>query len=423
MKKFFLIASALLVLGSCKKEWDKPPVEDLPVGSVISIKELKNMYVNQDVKFTEDYSVYAVVTADERNGNLYKNVYVQDNSGAILLRLVNSGGLYQGDSIRIYLKGTRLTKYNNMMQLDSVDVNKHIVKQGVGKYVAPLVINNLSLLHDSLQSYLIKLENVQFMQAEIGKTWADAANKTTQNRMLEDCNGNTLIVRTSGYANFASQPLPQGNGSMIGILGIYNSDKQFYVRDISEVQMNQPRCNGNSPGTCQPVDSLIQDFNSFPDNTDISIQCYTNKATSGTRLWRTKLFSGNTYIQTNAYNSTDASNEVWFITPPIQATPNIKMEFKSAQAYWTHAGFKVFISTNYNGTDPASATWTEISSSFTLPTSSTSNYQWVNSGVVNLAGFLPMGYNGAFYIAFRYNGSSANGQTGTFCIDDIKIYN
>ncbi len=50
-------------------------------------------------------STYGVVVGDESSGNIYKNSYVQDSTGAINLRLINPGGLYVGDSIRIYLKG------------------------------------------------------------------------------------------------------------------------------------------------------------------------------------------------------------------------------------------------------------------------------------------------------------------------------
>lgn len=414
-----LIAFSII---SCKKEWDKPPLASIPVGTIITIKQLKSMYQTQDLRITNDYSLYATVTADEKNGNFYKNIYIQDATGAIMLRLVNSGGLYRGDSIRVYLKGTILRKYNNMWQIDSVDVDKNIIKQAVGKNVPPIVISDLSQLHDSLQSYLFQLTNIQFMQNELGKTWADAINKTSQNRMLEDCQGHTLIVRTSGYANFAAQPLPENNGSITGILGIYNNDLQFYVRDIAEVKMNNTRCN-NTTANCQAVDTLWLDFNSLPDNTDISLTCYTNKATAGTRLWRSKLFGGNTYAQTNSYQSMDANNEVWFITPPIQASSSKKLEFKSAQAYYTHPGLSILLSTNYDGNDPTTATWTDITAACTLAGAANSNYAWVNSGTVNLYGYYPMGYTGNIYIAFRYNGSNTNGQTGTFCLDDIHIFN
>jgi hypothetical protein len=124
-------AATVLLIAGCKKEFDTPPVRTLPTGSVLTVQQLRDLLPagTQQRRFTGDSSVFAVVTADEQNGNLYKNVYVQDHTGAIQLRLVNSGGLYQGDSIRIYLPGTTLSLYQGMMQLDSVDVDNNVVKQ------------------------------------------------------------------------------------------------------------------------------------------------------------------------------------------------------------------------------------------------------------------------------------------------------
>ena len=56
----------------------------------------------------------------------------------------------------------------------------------------------------------------------MGMTYADAVNLSTGSRLLSDCNGNTVSVRTSGYANFADDTLPSGNGSIVGIFTIYN---------------------------------------------------------------------------------------------------------------------------------------------------------------------------------------------------------
>ena len=107
----------------------------------------------------------------------------------------------------------------------------------------------LSLSED--QSRLVKLNDVEF--SELGLTYADAVNLSTGSRLLSDCNGNTVSVRTSGYANFADDTLPSGNGSIIGIFTIYNSEKQFVIRDINEVLLDSSRCNAGGGGTGEEV--------------------------------------------------------------------------------------------------------------------------------------------------------------------------
>jgi hypothetical protein len=85
-----------VLITSCKKDIDTPPEHSLPVGSVITMTQLRALFTGSPVHFDSAMSVYAVVTADERNGNLYKEVYVQDDSAAINVRLLFSGGLYPG---------------------------------------------------------------------------------------------------------------------------------------------------------------------------------------------------------------------------------------------------------------------------------------------------------------------------------------
>ena len=72
---------------------------------------------------------------------------------AINVRLVSSGGLYEGDSIRINLNGTILDEYNGMLQLDNVDVDINVQKfftpnnDGVNDY---WIIEGLDRLPESV---------------------------------------------------------------------------------------------------------------------------------------------------------------------------------------------------------------------------------------------------------------------------------
>ena len=47
--------------------------------------------------------------------------------------------------------------------------------------------------------------------------------KVTTNRLLTDSEGQTLTVRTSGYATFRDVMLPEGNGDVVGILDYYST--------------------------------------------------------------------------------------------------------------------------------------------------------------------------------------------------------
>ena len=237
--RLFYIVFFALSLFACKREYDSPPLNQLPENGIISIAQLRSMAYPH--KFLGDTSIFGVITMDEQTGNIYKNVYIQDTSGAGMnLRLLSSGGVIQGDSVRVSLKGTILTQFDGMLQLDSVDVDDNIVTQSTGNIVEPKTVT-IAEINSSIQAQLIRLEGVEFSGMDVGGTWADGDNQASLNRMLVNCFGDEVIVRTSGYANFANEVIPSDNGSIIGVVGQYNTDRQLYIRTPLEAQMADPR--------------------------------------------------------------------------------------------------------------------------------------------------------------------------------------
>ena len=272
---FLILIAGTLVFSSCvKDEFDAPDPAELPVGTVLTIAELRNMFQGEVVEFDGDFSVYATVTMDDKSGNIYRSAYVEDETGAINLRLQAPGGIYEGDSVRIYLKGTKLSTYQRMFQLDNVNVDRNIIKLATQRNFQPVTVSITDVLSGNYQARLVRLEDVQFALAELGKTYADKENLITENRLLEDCSGNRIIVRTSGYAGFADQPIPEGRGSLVAIAATFGSDIQLYIRKLSEVDLSGERC--PIPGedlTLISLSNLRQNFSegltNIPPNTRI----------------------------------------------------------------------------------------------------------------------------------------------------------
>ena len=203
-KSALVVLSLLFLAGSCKKEYDVPPLTEIPETPTMTIAELRAWQAGTGgiISIDEELSVYGTITMDETDGNIYKNVYLQDASGAVNVRLLNGGGLYEGDSVRIYLKGTILNKYNGVLQIDSVDVDQNVIKQETNVGLAPNLVT-IDMITSLMESQLIRLENVQFIKPQLGETFADGENLLSLDRILEDADGNTVKVRTSGYAAFA----------------------------------------------------------------------------------------------------------------------------------------------------------------------------------------------------------------------------
>lgn len=415
-----LTLAVAVVAVACKKEFDTPPERTLPTGEVLTVAQLRGLFTGTPKHFGGDSSVYAVVTADEQNGNLYKNIYIQDHTGAIVMRLLNSGGLYQGDSIRIYLPGTVLSSYAGMLQLDSVDVDNNVVKQATLVNKTPETVT-LDQITPAMQGRLVRIEGVEFPVSEIGQTYADAVNQATVNRTLTDCT-NEVIVRTSGYANFAGQALPSGSGTFTGVIGQFNSDMQLFIRDVNEVALfdNAARCEP-LPELCPAAANVNENFSAAADNVNIAFNCWINTAQVGTRVWRGEDLSGDLSAQATAFGSGNSSDVAWLITPVVNHTPGMTLSFRSQRGFGDagHDGLSVFVSTNYNIANLATANWVSVPAALAI--SGTPDQQWVPSGNVDLSTVLPAGYTGPFVVGFKYTGSDTNNQNTNIRIDDVVI--
>jgi hypothetical protein len=237
-----LLALPFLV-SSCEKDLDHPPLKELNLDALMTVQDLRDMHpgTGQSVTINGDANIFAVVTMDENTGNIHRGLFVQDHTAGINLRLTRTSLFNVGDSVRIALDGTVLSDYNNMLQLDNIDPGVNIVKQASNRNIEPKQLT-IPEITSAIQGQLIRLEGVQFAFGDVGLPYADAPNQTTLNRNLEDCDGNGIIVRTSGFADFATELVPEGNGSLVAIVSQFGTTMQLLLRTTDEVNMEEERC-------------------------------------------------------------------------------------------------------------------------------------------------------------------------------------
>lgn len=399
-----LTAAFLLMftVTACKKKFDIPPQNPVANSGSVNIATLKGMYVSASIKFSTDLNVYCTVIADESSGNFYKESFVRDATGALNLKLLSSGGLYIGDSIRINLKGSVLKLDNGQFILDSVDVDKMIVKQRSGLNPQPRPVTLAALISNTastgiLLGELVRIENVEFLEKD--STYAYPSIQKFANRTLKECGGKTCVVYTSGYCNFAGKRTPEGNGTFVGIVKIYKGAPELIMRSANEINMTDPSCNS--------ANYLTKDF----EDLSLTSGGWSQKNVTGAINWSASTYSSTNFGKISNYSNGNKNCETWLISPPVDLSNSITPNLYFQNAYkYAGAPLQVLVSTNYTEGAPSSATWTQLS-----PTLSSGNYVFVNSGALPLSGFK----SAITRIAFKYTGTTTDGSTWE--IDDIVI--
>jgi hypothetical protein len=282
----WLIISALALVFSfnaCRDDqFDEPPMngEDPGLNVNMTLDSLKTIYKSQltnysaipYIKIDNDWTVKATVIGDDRSGNLYKTMVIDDGTAGIAIKLDLSNFYTDfpvGRQVYVKLKGLTLSYYGGLVQIggfkDTVNatpslasipsalVRNYIIGSTWGNTVTPFTLNFADLGSDGKsaaaykwQSRLIKIEKVQFQSADAGQVWANQPALGSVNRFLECCYSfpssvGEIIVRTSGYSDFANDLTPTNSGSIIGIYSVYNSDKQLTLRDPSDCLMDTAR--------------------------------------------------------------------------------------------------------------------------------------------------------------------------------------
>jgi hypothetical protein len=363
------------------------------VGNVVTIESIRNQFTGSQTTLTGG-TIRGVVISDFSSASVTgRNLYIQDATGGIVLRFDANHSFALGNEILVDLSGGLLGEFNGLLQVDGITLGSASLESNPGD-VTPRTSTVAEVLANAQawESTLVEIKD------------ATLSGTTTYNGSVTvtDASG-AMIMFTRSQATFSGDPLPSGVVTVKAIVSEFNSP-QLIIRNTNDVT-------GGGGGGGGDVD---EDFTGLSHNTDINLSGWANIAVKGSRLWRSQIFSGNTYAQATAFN--DAANEMesWLITPPIELDVAKQLNFESAYGFYTHDGLTVWISNNFNGTDVNAATWTQLSP--TLAQSSDTEHAFIPSGNVNLSGF-----SGTVRIGFKYVGSGPGGQTTSWRIDNVKV--
>jgi hypothetical protein len=183
----------------------------------------------------------------------------------------------------------------------------------------------------------------------------------------------------------------------------YNSDYQFMVRTINDIQLTKNRV----------LPFFEESFTSnFPN--------WEKRSLIGSQVWTLDTQYGNpgSCAKMSGYaNSTNNANEDWLISPVLNMSSlaSATLSFDTATKFSGNP-LSILISRNYNGLgNPSSATWTTLTGTLSP---STGNYVWTGSGPIDISSFTGSG-NSAVYLAFKY--TSTTSASATWEVDNVKI--
>lgn len=266
----YAVLLTILFSACIEKDFDVPPVVDetVEINATNTVSDLKEYFVDGEfIEITDEIIVDAIVVADDADGNFYKKLVLQDETGGIefLLNRQDINTRYaEGREIGIKAKGLFVGGYNGVTQLGGAPTLDNFGNPRLGQ-LDDALIDDFILLGANVGvptpksvtinsvgpadiSTLVQFCDVQFTSADTSGQMADAVNQGTLNRNLEDCDFNTIIVRTSGFADVASLDVPKGKGCLTGIYGVFRDDKQVFIRDAADLDLDATRCGGGGGG-------------------------------------------------------------------------------------------------------------------------------------------------------------------------------
>ena len=331
-----LIAS--LALFACERDYDAPlltePEYTGPAAN-ITISELRtqNAAATQDVPIiiTQDQVLKAVITGNDESGNIFKKIYLQDETGAIEME-VDQSSVYNyypvGQTVYVDLNGLSISVYGDEQQLGHPegylfrtpweDFEKHVSKDGWAnpENAKPVVIDDISTINAAPDNYKFKLVQFTGVTFQNGGKGIFAPEDGYGEENITDSHGNTIMIRTSNYASFASNKLPEGKGNITGILGRFNGTWQLTLRtanDVSDFTGSNEEEGGETPSG--ETKTLFEE--TFASNQG-SFKIEDKELGGLSYVWKHDSSYG--YMKGSAYNGSNVAAESWLISPEIDLT-------------------------------------------------------------------------------------------------------
>ena len=254
---FIIVIFAALLMQGCNLEPDVAPMPTFVGEANTTIAELLAMHTigSEDsydsIPVGSNIIICGYVTTSDEWGNNYKYINIEDETGGIQIKIDNKA-LYHKYQVgqRVFVKcdGLVLGDYRKLPQLGlwangsmqaipSFKTYLYLFPDGAPVDVQPSIvmtsIPNANDIPATNYNRLVRLEGATFVEAGMA-TFSDPGASTSHDIKMSD--GTTITMRTSNYATFAGETLPEGTGNITGILTRYNNYVQLVISSLDDLE-------------------------------------------------------------------------------------------------------------------------------------------------------------------------------------------
>lgn len=380
-----------------------------------TVAEVKAYFTGALAQIPDNAYLKAQVTANDKTGNLFKYIYVEDKTGGIRVN-IDMASLYAdprffvGKQVLINLKDLYVGSVKGEVQLGGLfsgnvgrvlanDVYKHFFPTTDFTEVVATE-KTIAGLTDGDVGRWIKIKDLQFINDDLGESYAGASNTS---RTLEDCSGAKISLTTSSFANFASRQIDSGKGDLYGVLTKYNGKYEVWITNPLGADFDGNRCDGSPAPVFESI--FNEDFSGALTNN------WTAVSVLGTAVWNIQQFGNPKPCVVMSGNG----NEDWLISKPITLAgyKNYYLSFETdGRGSDTSNPLEVYVTDNYKG-NYDNTTWTKLNP--ILDSDLSKFAPFVNSGKLDISNFA--GKN--VVVAFKYTSTAT--ASATWELDNVKV--
>ena len=230
----YLSLIAILLLNSCVENRDFAAIDSACSNALIanaSFAQVKELYNGELLQIQEDLVIEGYVISSDEAGNFFSVLHFQDEAinpsegFQIEIDLRESHLFFEpGSKIFIKLKGLFLGKSRGVFKLGgtftgfgtttvgrlpALQIPEHIFLSCEARTEIQPTLTTIDALQADMVNTLVKIDEVEFIAEELENTFAVEREETE--RTLSDCLDINLVLLNSGFSDFFSETLPQGN--------------------------------------------------------------------------------------------------------------------------------------------------------------------------------------------------------------------